>query len=101
MWTEAQREELRAMARGTADKEGVMTDFDRDIVGPQRARIDIPLRDTVMLKKHLTEVASTVERCRAILAYGQKDERATLLGIRMLLRTMNKKINSYKKIRNF
>lgn len=99
--TEAQRADIRKMAResGDPDKEGVLTNFDRDILGANRVRIDIPLRDTVMLAKHLDVLAGAIDRCRVILSYKQRDERATLLATRGLIRDAHKKINAYKRMR--
>lgn len=100
MLTETQRAEIRQMARDTANpEEGVLTNFDRLILGTERVRMDMPLRDTVMLAKHLEVLAAAVDRCRIIVSYKVRDERATLLAVRGLLRDANKKINAYKRVR--
>lgn len=90
---------IRDMARNSADKEGVMTDFDRLLVGDSAVQVRIPLRDTQMTAKHLAVLAEAVERARAHLSYKTADERASLLTVRSLLRTANKKINAYKRLR--
>lgn len=87
------------MARDSADKEGVLTGFDQLLIGKERVRLDIPLRDTVMLAKHLEVLGAAVDRCRAILSYKVRDERGSLLAARALLREANQKINAYKRIR--
>lgn len=97
--SETQREAIRQMARETANKEGVLTDFDLLILGKERVRIDLPLRDTQMVAKHLDVLAGAIDRCRAMLAYRQRDERGSLLAIRALLREANQKINAYRRIR--
>lgn len=97
--TEAQRADIRQMARDVmADKDG-LHQLDRDIIGYGKVRIDLPLRDTQMLKKHLDVLAAAIDRSRVILSYAQKDERGTLLAVRGFLREANKKVNAYRRIR--
>lgn len=97
--TQTQREAIRKMARESDTKDGVLTDFDTLILGKERVRVDLPLRDTVMVAKHLDVLAGAIDRCRAMLAYRQRDERGSLLAIRALLREANQKINAYRRIR--
>lgn len=90
---------IRQAARDSADKDGILTDFDRLILGNERVQVRIPLRDTKMLAKHLDILSAAVDRSRAVLSYGVRDERGALLMVRGLLRDANKKINAYKRIR--
>ena len=99
--SEDQRAAIRKMARETADdkRDGVLTDFDKMILGRPSVRVNVPLRDTVKLAKHLEVLAAAVERARAVVSYRQKDERATLLAVRGLLRDANQKMNAYRALR--
>lgn len=90
---------IRQMARDSDHKDGVLTAFDKDILGSSKVRVDVPLRDTVMLAKHLEILAAAIDRCRIILSYKQRDERGSLLAVRGLMREANKKINAYRRIR--
>lgn len=92
-------EAIRQSARDSADKDGVLTDFDRLLVGNERVQVRMPLRDTKMLAKHLDILAAAVDRSRAVLSYGVRDERGALLMVRALLREANQKINAYRRIR--
>jgi len=92
-------EAIRKAARDSADKDGVLTNFDLLLVGNERVQVRVPLRDTKMLAKHLDVLAAAVDRSRAILSYGVRDERGSLLAVRALLREANQKINAYKRIR--
>lgn len=92
-------EAVRRMARDVmADKDG-LSQYDQDIIGYSKVRIDLPLRDTQMMKKHLEVLAAAIDRSRVILSYAQKDERGTILAVRGLLREANKKVNAYRRIR--
>lgn len=92
-------EAIRQMASDSADKDGVLTDFDKDLIGYSKVRIDLPLRDTRMMAKHLDVLAAAIDRSRVILSYAQKDERGSILAVRGLLREANKKVNAYRRIR--
>lgn len=92
-------EAVRRMARDSADREGVLTQFDRDLIGSARVRIELPLRCTKALAQHLKLLAGAVERGQAVLSYRTQDERASLLAVRGLVREANQKINSYRRIR--
>lgn len=97
--TDAQRADIRQMARDVmADKDG-MAEIDRDLIGYSKVRIDLPLRDTRMMAKHLELLAAAIDRARVILSYQQKDERGSILAVRGLLREANKKVNAYRRIR--
>ena len=97
--TETQREAIRKMARESDDKDGVLTNFDKDLIGYGRVRIDLPLRDTKMMAKHLEVLAAAIDRCRVILSYQHKDERGSILAVKGFLREANKKVNAYRRIR--
>ena len=92
-------EAIRQSARDSATKDGVLTDFDRLLVGNERVQVRVPLRDTKMLAKHLDILAAAIDRSRAVLSYGVRDERGALLMVRALLREANQKINAYRRIR--
>jgi hypothetical protein len=77
----------------------VLTDFDRLLIGNERVQVRLPLRDTKMLAKHLDILAAAIDRSRAVLSYGVRDERGALLMVRALLREANQKINAYRRIR--
>ncbi len=97
--TEGQLEAIRKMARESGDKDGVLSNFDKDLIGYSKVRIDLPLRDTRMMSKHLEVLAAAIDRCRVILSYQQKDERGSILAVKGLLREANKKVNAYRRIR--
>lgn len=62
--TDAQRADIRQMARDVmADKDG-MAEIDRDLIGYSKVRIDLPLRDTRMMAKHL-ELLAAAAACYA------------------------------------
>lgn len=90
---------VRKAARESADKDGILSAFDHMLMGHERVQVRIPLRDTKMLAKHLEVLSAAVDRSRAILSYGVRDERGTLLAVRALLREANQKINAYRRIR--
>lgn len=92
-------EAVRQSARDSADKDGILSNFDLLILGNERVQVRIPLRDTKMLAKHLDLLAAAIDRSRAILSYGVRDERGALLMVRGLLREANQKINAYRRIR--
>lgn len=92
-------EAVRQMARDVmADKDG-LTEFDRDIIGYSSVRVNLPLRDTVAMAKHLAILSEAIHQARAILSYRTKNERSSILTVRGLLRQANQKINPYKRVR--
>lgn len=91
---------IREMARDVMTDRDGLAQIDRDIIGNGKVRIDLPLRDTQMMAKHLEVLAAAIDRCRMILSYKTKDERGSILAVRGLLREANKKVNAYRRIRS-
>lgn len=96
-----QRAAFRQVGRDAAADKDHLSEFDRSIIGYGKVRIDLPLRDTQMMKKHLELLAAAVDRCRVILSYSQKDERGTILAVRGILREVNQKVNAYRNVRSY
>lgn len=73
----------------------VLSAFDRDIVGTDSVRLNLPLRDPVECRRHLALLEDTVHRLRMLLEE-RKPDRSLLFMVRGELRQLNKKLNAYR-----
>ena len=76
--------------------------LDRDILGPQRVRLEIPTRSPeetrrvlLLLSEQFRGLAMTLERA------GPKDQRLLMGGVQDRIRRLNLKINAYRKPRTW
>lgn len=64
-------------------------------------QIRVPVRDRVLLRKHLQLLQEEIAKCEALLAQSSAKDPITIFTIASILRLANKKINAYRRIRNF
>lgn len=81
-------------SRGGLDTLG---QFDRAIVGAKNVRLNLPLRDPVEVKRHLSMIEDTVHRLRLLLEE-RKPDRSLLFMVRGELRQLNQKLNAYRRV---
>ena len=92
MNTAAIGKQIAEESRGSGD---VLSAFDRDIVGTDSVRLNLPLRDPVECRRHLALLEDTVHRLRLLLEE-RKPDRSLLFMVRGELRQLNKKLNAYR-----
>lgn len=76
-----------------------LTQFDRDIIGSDSVRINIPLRDPAQLKHHLQVLNATIHECILLLDRGGSKDRSLIFDVRGRIRMTGKKINCFRKMR--
>lgn len=77
-----------------------LSEFDRMIIGAERVRIDLPLRDPAQVKAHLQLLIQTAESCILLIDRNIGRDRSILFDVRGRIRLISKKINHYRKIRS-
>lgn len=92
MNTAALGKQIAAESLGSGD---VLSEFDRNIVGGDSVRLNLPLRDPVECRRHLALLEDTVHRLRMLLEERRPD-RSLLFMVRGELRSLNKKLNAYR-----
>ena len=86
-------ESLRGQAGD--DPRDVLTEWERDLVGPTSIDLRIPLRDPMMLRRHLALAEETFRAIRLRMERRGMD-RSDLLMARLALRILHKKLNAYR-----
>ena len=92
MNTSALGKQIAAESLGSGD---VLSEFDRNIVGGESVRLNLPLRDPVECRRHLALLEDTAHRLRMLLEERRPD-RSLLFMVRGELRSLNKKLNAYR-----
>ena len=75
-----------------------LSEFDRDIVGGESVRLNLPLRDPSECRRHLALIEDTAHRLRMLLEERRPD-RSLLFMVRGEIRHLNKKLNAYRTTR--
>ena len=81
--------------RPDMDPRDVLSPFDRDVIGTDAVRLNLPLRDPVECRRHLALLEDTVHRLRMLLEE-RKPDRSLLFMVRGEMRQLNRKLNAYR-----
>lgn len=84
--------QIAAESLGSGD---VLSPFDRDVIGADAVRLNLPLRDPVECRRHLALLEDTAHRLRMLLEE-RKPDRSLLFMVRGELRQLNRKLNAYR-----
>jgi hypothetical protein len=86
--------------RGNAggDASDVLGDWERDLAsgGAKSVDVRIPLKDPMMLRRHLAMIEETCHQIRVRMERGGSKDRSDLIMARGVLRLLHKKLNAYR-----
>lgn len=93
--TPAQQIAREAMGNNDRDVRDVLSQFDRDIIGPDSVMLRLPLRDPVEVRRHLAMIEDVAHRLRMQLEERRPD-RSLLFMVRGEWRKLHQKLNAYR-----